>query len=1238
MNSFFKTIIALAFPFVFTTNADSQSTPKPYFGATPNIKVSGKNLVDTYGNPVVLHGVMETPSAYFNNGRWTNGVTWADYNNPKSVVDCLVFFTKTFDAIANPGKGTYCNLFRLHLDPCWLQDNDSKATGFTENGGKVYDPHGSEVSGEANIYHFSKAKLTKYLQELYIPIIKDAIAHGLYVIVRPPGVFPHEIVVGDYYNNYLLEVWDIVSSDPYIKKNSGVISLELGNEPVHIWEKNTTNFNQNYYAYDWKRTTLYDFFQPIVKKIRDNGFNGIIWAPGTGYQAEYRSYQHKMLEDPKNNLGFAAHFYPGWYGSTSNDDTCSNTDAQVLTNFKTQIPVQANYPIVITEVDWSPKDGNSGHYDEHGDWVVSNFGTWGTGSTSEYSRFGEQYKYVVDQCGNVSWTIEGSDLYVDIDKYLEDGTTIQPAFIDKMIDAGYTVKNNHNAAYEACSGSCFEWFKEYASGEYVPKPTSKASQEYGNVKYIPENQHYCFFTSSYAAFIFDIFNGLELSKCADFTIKLGDSSIGYRLDIQLYDANGNHITEGAETNSGEYYIIGTEDAGTRFTTPQDILFNIQDIYKHYISTYPGCKLGNIRLNTVVPDNDQDNGSVKTNKHYITIKEMTVTESQVTAIKSTGTDITSLPLNEYAKLGNGKKISDFASNAYDHNIGQSATEVSNGGMIYGTSTVDYNSYIDLSNYKSITFTGTSTDATPVRFLFNRPPVYQNGAVTNGENKEVSVSANATINLEELKNQSGGYLHLHAIKANWGQSAKITSAKLLDKDNNKIDLTSLPFCKWDVKVEDDFLNEVTTHSYQLGNSVAEGGVIAGTGSVLYNNYIDLSNYSRMTIEGNGGEIRLLFNRLKDANNNGDLTEKDYNLDTNKGIVTIDLKNIDNKDFVHLNAIKVQWGNTATISSIKLFNDDDPEQFADYYINGAGYITSSVSEALADENATVIDLKGFTSKWAESFESANPNCLLFYSEANKDITTNSINVGSAFDARNLVKSDNSAWRIDLTDGYDFRAPVNINTVGGASYTRTLTTEWATICLPFELNVTGSPEVYVLSSADEYQGRLAFKKVSEGTVPAGSIILYRNTGKGETKLSGTGIKKTVDGFNIQPIAGVDGWYTAQSFKSQIIDDVATDPILKDYNVYGISGDKFVHATKKVTLKPFRTFYLKKKSNNAAKASLAIYISEDNEATGVNEVTIKPAPTVKEIYDSEGRLIPTMKAGLNIMRMSDGTVRKVMK
>ena len=44
----------------------------------PSLHVEGRWLVDTHGNHVVLHGVMDTPNMYFNDYRW--GSPWG--SNP----------------------------------------------------------------------------------------------------------------------------------------------------------------------------------------------------------------------------------------------------------------------------------------------------------------------------------------------------------------------------------------------------------------------------------------------------------------------------------------------------------------------------------------------------------------------------------------------------------------------------------------------------------------------------------------------------------------------------------------------------------------------------------------------------------------------------------------------------------------------------------------------------------------------------------------------------------------------------------------------------------------------------------------------------------------------------------------------------------------------------------------------------------------------------------------------------
>ncbi len=389
----------------------------------PTLSVEGRWLVDQHGNHVVLHGVMDTPNAWFNGGRWG----WS-YS---SVTPCINYFEKLFAGL----EIAKCDVFRLHMDPAWTNDPNKQSDG--------------RESGEADISRFSSTRLKTYLSTLYFPLAKRAMNHGMFVVVRPPGVCPSNLQVGDYYNDYLMAVWDIFSQNDSIKKYSGQISIELANEPVSLKNANGED--------DPK--ALHDFFQPIVDKIRANGFTGIIWAPGTGWQANYTSYAEYPIEG--YNIGYAVHDYCGWYGCSDENPSAENK----INQFHRQVPVVDTAPIIITEVDWSPNKEGTGHYNEHGDWVESNWGTWATGSTS---KWGNAFKAMLDHYGNISMTLSGTSCLIDIDTLLNKNKVV-PAF------DGYE---------EACGKACMDWYAEYYNVDWAHSDFKNVvMSDLGNGKY-----------------------------------------------------------------------------------------------------------------------------------------------------------------------------------------------------------------------------------------------------------------------------------------------------------------------------------------------------------------------------------------------------------------------------------------------------------------------------------------------------------------------------------------------------------------------------------------------------------------------------------------------------------------------------------------------------------------------------------------------------------------------------------
>ena len=380
----------------------------------PALHVEGKNLVDANGKTVVLHGVMDTPNRYFNGNRWGTG----GYN-VSDITPCLNYFEKMFTAITDKEQGAYCTVFRLHMDPCWTNYNAPAGTH------------------ENNIQYFNETRYKTFLSKLYVKLVEKALAHGLYVIVRPPGVCPQNIKVGDEYQAYLKKVWKLFASNATIQKHAGQVSIELANEPINVLLANGSKSDM----------ALHDFFQPVVDEIRATGFKGIIWVPGAGYQSQYQNYAKYPITDSADNFSYAVHVYSGWYNAS--DKNC-NHDA-FIKQFQAQVPMVTSKPIMVTEIDWSPEDpdkASEGHYNEWGQWTQPNLGSWATASTS---KWGLAWKAVHDHFGNIGMTLTHPQEYYDIDEYLKNGKVIP----------GFQNAKKHHLFEECCGYACMNWYKEW---------------------------------------------------------------------------------------------------------------------------------------------------------------------------------------------------------------------------------------------------------------------------------------------------------------------------------------------------------------------------------------------------------------------------------------------------------------------------------------------------------------------------------------------------------------------------------------------------------------------------------------------------------------------------------------------------------------------------------------------------------------------------------------------------------
>ena len=444
-----------------------------------------------------------------------------------------------------------------------------------------------------------------------------------------------------------------------------------------------------------------------------------------------------------------------------------------------------------------------------------------------------------------------------------------------------------------------------------------------------------------------------------------------------------------------------------------------------------------------------------------------------------------------------------------------------------------------------------------------------------------------------------------------SMKISSiciTKNIVKASEVVDLTQSDFKTWSAPVGGTPQPGTPNCENRVGDGVSHAGgtTIYGDGNVYYLNYADLTGYDKLRIKATpGAALRVLLNRIED---NGATTEVNPTVGED-GWAIVDLSGY---EYVHLNALKIGWnGIDVQVDVLGVTRDG-----VDYYIFGSGEILPSVQEILGNESVTAIDATGLdNAEEALTLESANPNCLFIVDDAAK--------LSSASNVLVLADGAYNCAKLQLTPGHPFRAP--------AAFTATEATlakgvseasAFGTLVLPYDAALPDGCKAHKLTAVT---GNTVSGEALT-TITANEPLLISGAGTYTFSAENVTIQPEAESMTSGLLTGVytNGTYAPQNsyvLQKQTADDAAT-------------FHKVAEADKQ-PMTPFSAYLTVPAEVAQVNARLILDLGDG--ATAVDDVqAATEAVTVVEIYDLSGCRVDAPVKGINLMKMSDGTVKKV--
>ena len=228
-------------------------------------------------------------------------------------------------------------------------------------------------------------------------------------------------------------------------------------------------------------------------------------------------------------------------------------------------------------------------------------------------------------------------------------------------------------------------------------------------------------------------------------------------------------------------------------------------------------------------------------------------------------------------------------------------------------------------------------------------------------------------------------------------------------------------------------------------------------------------------------------------------------------------------------------------------------------------------------------------------------------------------------------------LTDGKDFVAYEPF-TATAASYSRTINTTWATLCLPFEVSLEGQNfRAFKLLSANEGTNTIELEEI-ETSIEAGTPVIIKMT-NGATKLDFSVANKEI-AKDVQTSATSDGNYQLQGLYTQ-----KEFSEYADNNCYIVKGNKLMNPAKllentnvkKVASKPFRAYMVDNSSSAPAAGAKMFSIGISDSITAIDSLNTI-ANDKAEYFDLQGKRLNEPQKGINIVKSNGKTMKVIIK